>query len=108
MKIIHASLKTGGSVLVTLLLSVIIVGISIASYLGLVSSESRFTARSQAWNSAMPVLEAGIEDALTQLHYNSGNLAANSWHLSTNVYRKERKIGTSKYVVTISTSSPPV
>jgi len=82
-------------------------GISIASYLGLVSSQNRQTARSQAWNSSMPVLEAGIEEALTQLHYNSTNLSANGWTLSSGVYRKERVMGTSKYVVTISPSTPP-
>ncbi len=97
-----------GGVLVPLLLSVIIMGISIATYLGLVSSHNRMTARSRAWNSSMPVLEAGIEEALTQIHYNVTNLSLNGWVLSTGVYTKERIIGTSKYYVSISTNLPPV
>src|SRR4051812_32438116 len=108
MKTLSSASSKKGGVLVPLLLSVFIMGISIATYLGLVSSHNRMTARSRAWNSSMPVLEAGVEEALTQIHYSVTNLSANGWNLSTGVFAKERIIGTSKYYVSITTSLPPV
>src|SRR5437660_2806814 len=69
-----------GVLLVTLLLSVI-VGILIGSYLSLLQNQHLSVARGQAWNAALVVAEAGIEEAMA--HLNSGvstnNLAVNSW-----------------------------
>jgi hypothetical protein len=67
-----------GSVLVTALILCAVMGIVIGSFLTLTSSRSISTMRSQAWNSAIPVLEAGIEEALTHLHADSSP-EANGW-----------------------------
>ena len=67
-----------GSVLVTGLVISLAVGITLASYLTLISNRYRMTVRSMDWNKAMPVLESGIEEAMTHLH-DDGSMTANGW-----------------------------
>jgi hypothetical protein len=71
-----------GSVLLVVLLTVLIIGTALASYLVLVSNQHATTTRSLAWNSAVGAMEAGVEEALTQIRYNGiVNLVANHWTL---------------------------
>ena len=96
--------------MVTLLTGAII-GISLASYLLLVSNQNISTYRSQVWNSAIPVVEAGVEEALTQLEHNDINhLSANHWaDLGNGWYSKTRYVdGRSYYDVMIQKVEPPV
>jgi hypothetical protein len=96
--------------ILTLLISIII-GIALAGYLGLVSHQNRSIARSLAWNSTMPVLESGVEEALTQIHFNGiTNLSANGWSvIAGGLYYKKRALGDgSYYEVTITPTDPPV
>src|SRR6185503_2211550 len=67
--------------------------------------------RSLAWNGTVPVLEAGVEEALTQIHYTGiTNLSANGWTYTIGgVYRKERPLGGGRsYTVVIQPVDPPV
>src|SRR5262245_32885267 len=110
MKIRTIQKDSGGAMLMTLLISIII-GIALAGYLGLVSQQNRSIMRSLAWNSTMPVLESGIEEALTQIHFNGiTNLSANGWaFIAGGVYYKKRSFGDgSYYEVTITPTDPPV
>jgi len=97
--------------LVTLLTSWVI-GISLVSYLTLVANQSRSSFRSLTWNTCVPVMEAGIEEALTQLHYSGlTNLLSNDWTFGIDgLYHKRRYIGAggSYYEVTIRPIDPPV
>lgn len=96
------------STLMITLVTVVIIGVTMASYLDLISAQNRSTMRSQQWNLAIPVLESGIEEALTHLNYNSTNLGTEGWTLVDGLYQKERELGESKYVVTISQDAQPV
>jgi hypothetical protein len=85
-----------------------VIGIALVSYLTLVANQSRTTYHSQSWTASIPVLEAGIEEALTQLNYNNGeglnNAAAHNWTAMNGVYFKSRVVDTndgSYYEVTI-------
>src|SRR5438477_7070151 len=99
--------QTQGSVLLVTLLTSVILGIGLASYLSLVSSQNYSTMRSLAWNAATPLAEAGIEEALTHLNDDT-NLAANNWTSQLingrTVYKKQRNFGDEGgfYSVTIS------
>jgi hypothetical protein len=73
-----------GSILFMTLFVCVAVGAILQSYLTLLSSRQKIAMRSTAWNSAMPVIEAGLEEALTHLHNDSNSPTANSW-VSTNV-----------------------
>src|SRR5439155_9018606 len=83
-----------GSVLVMTMVTCGVIGIALASTLGWISSRNTIAMRSLAWNNAMPVLEGGIDEALTQLHDYSETLTSNGWSAvqinSNTVYQKRR------------------
>ena len=83
-----------------------IIGFSLASYLTLVGSQHRSTVRSQTWNAAIPVLEAGIEEALAHLNLNNvSNILRDGWqNTALNTYSLRRDLGDSFYVVDIDTT----
>src|SRR6266852_1026300 len=93
MKIPNAK-SDSGSVLVTALVMSAVIALILGSYLTLLASRNRITMRSQAWNEAIPVLEAGIEEAFAHLHNDTGTLTANGWSAvlinSNLVYQKSR------------------
>lgn len=98
-----------GSVLTILLVVVVLIGMTLTSYLHLVSNQSFSIQRSQAWNSLIPVAEAGIEEALAHLNKNGSNRLFDGWILDgtgTNVY-KQRVFGESKYEVFINAAVEP-
>jgi len=98
---------TQGHVLVMVLIVVIICAIALMSYLTLVNSQNRAVARSQGWNSAVPVMEAGVEEALAHLNANADNgLNVDLWVRVGNYFRMERAAGDNYYVVTISVTNP--
>lgn len=99
-----------GSVLLAALLTVTVVGLALGSYLWLVSHQNLATMRSLAWNSAIPVVEAGVEEALTQLFYNDiDHLSANNWTVQANGwYSRTRDVdGRSYFEVMIEHADPP-
>jgi hypothetical protein len=69
-----------GSALLLALLTAFVICIALTTYLYLVSNQNRSVMRSMAWNSSIPVVEAGVEEALTQVNYvGSTNLNSNGW-----------------------------
>jgi hypothetical protein len=88
--------KNSGVVLVAALVAGAVIGIGICSFLVLLSAHNYITQRSQSWNSALPILEAGIEEAFTHLQNERSSLSANGWISSgTNtgiVYQKRRDL----------------
>lgn len=74
--------KLGGNILLVCLFTTAALGVVLVGYLQLGQSNEKFTARSQAWNLALPVAEAGVEEALTQLNntkINGASLVSNGW-----------------------------
>src|ERR1044072_1276445 len=112
MKIRTQQSNTQVSVLLVTLLTAWVIGISLVSYLTLVANQNRSTYHSFSWNTCVPVMEAGVEEALTQLHYNGIlNLASNQWTLGLDgKYHKRRAVGDdgSYYEVTLQPGDPPV
>ena len=101
--------KTRGSALVLTLITVVVTGIGLASYLTLVSSHNTSVMRAQAWNQGISMLESGIEEALTQIHYNGiTNFAVNGWVSTNGLFMKNRTIGDGYYQVGIQAVEPPV
>ena len=83
-----------GTVLFVTLIATAIIGAGLASYLKLVANQNYSVARSQAWNRAIPVLEAGIEEALAQVSKGTtaSSMVANGWALSGTNYVKTRNL----------------
>jgi hypothetical protein len=103
--------KTQGGALPFALLTASVIGFTLASYLTLVSSQNASVMRSLSWNHAVAVAEAGVEEALTQLHYTGiTNLWASNWKkLDNGLYYKRCALGNGTYTdVTIRPVEPPV
>jgi hypothetical protein len=108
MKIIRFKLnQAGGFALMLTILITGLVGLLLLAYLSMLTGQNQAVMRSQAWNSAMPMLEAGVEDAMTQLNtHGSTNLSCDGWTLSGGVYWMNRVMGDSVYYVTITNWVP--
>jgi hypothetical protein len=92
-----------GSALVLTLVITGVLGFILVAYLTLVRSQNVSNTRSQAWNQAMPVIEAGVEDALAHLAKNgTTNLHSDNWHQLGNIIYMKRWVGQNYYVVTIT------
>jgi hypothetical protein len=73
----------------TVVVTMIVVGLMLAAYLKLVAVQNQMTVRSQTWNRNVPVLEAGIEEAMAHLNkngapdeamvFNVSKLSADGW-----------------------------
>ena len=71
-----------GSVLFITLVLAGLLGVALGSYLYWVRSQNLLTTESHAWNGALVVAEAGVEEALAQINTKfgtNGNFAANGW-----------------------------
>jgi hypothetical protein len=84
------------------------VGLVIAAYLNMIRSRNNLSARSQSWNGAMALVEAGLEEGLAHLNLQGGsNLAVNGWTSITNsVYTKRRDLDDGYYVATMTVTNP--
>ena len=94
--------RNAGNVLLMVVVVSGLLGLAVVAYLRLITSQNSFTTRSQVWNNCLPVVEAGIEEALAQLNKNSnGTLAANGWTGTPQNFTKMRAMGDGYYSVTI-------
>ena len=94
-----------GNVMLLTVITMGLVSFLLVTYLHLVQGQNSSITRSQAWNGAMPVIEAGIEDALTHINnHGSTNLACDGWVYNSinRTYSMTRYVGSSFYVVTIT------
>lgn len=87
------------------LLTLAIVAMSLGSYLVIIGNQNRSVLRSMQWNAAIPICEAGIEEALAQLNTRDVTNFT-GWTGSNTVYRMERSIGSGHYIVGIDTNLP--
>lgn len=102
------TIRNQGNTLLVTLVTVGIIGLSVTAYLDVISNHNVSTMRSLQWNSAIPVAEAGIEEALTHLYYNPYSRDADGWDLVNGQFTKERLLSDRRYVTTISTDAIPV
>src|SRR5262245_33464219 len=102
---LNSTRQQGNTLLMTICITALI-GFLLATYLTLVSSQNGANARSQSWNSAMPIVEAGVEEALAHLNtprgLTNGPLDVDGWTLSGGIYTvNNRSLGDSRYSVKI-------
>ena len=100
----NSNRQQGNTLLMTITITALI-GFLLATYLTLVSSQNGANARSQSWNSAMPIVEAGVEEALAHLNtprgLTNGPLDVDGWQLSGGIYSVTRNLGSDRYSVSI-------
>jgi hypothetical protein len=98
-----------GSTLIIILVLTGIIGFTLTSYLTMVSNQNISIMRSMAWNSAIAVSEAGIEEAMAHLNENGTNRTADGWIADGTNVVKERTIGRDQLKISISrTVEPPL
>lgn len=98
-----------GGVLIVVLISSLIMGITLASYLQYTSTQTRSIMRSQAWNTAIPIAEAGIEEALAHINNSvvGTNWALNGWKVVGDHFEKAGRAVGGRYVAQISAETLP-
>jgi hypothetical protein len=106
----HSLHRSAGNILVSALVVAGTLGFILVGYLTLVGYQSKSSMRSTAWNTAIPVAEAGIEEALQQINSNGTNLVANhNWSLiDGKFFLKSLTLGEDRYLAGFFNSYPPV
>jgi hypothetical protein len=92
--------RNSGSVFIVIMVLTGVLGVTLASYLHMVSNQNISIMRSMAWNEAVAVSEAGIEEAMAHLNRNRTNRTRDGWALhgtNSNWVVKEKTIGRQKY-----------
>ena len=107
--LIKNRVQKAGSALVVSLVTGMVIGIVLVGYMTMVSSNQRAVSRSETWNATMPVIEAGIEEAMAHIHRNyPTNAESNGWFGSGTNLAKWRWMGDGIYLVNISGTNQPV
>jgi hypothetical protein len=108
MKTRRQNSETGGALVITLIICGLI-GVMLVAYLSMVSSQHRFSQRSQVWNNCMPLAEAGVEEALAHINYigTQDKFGTNGWTFSGGFYRKERFLNGGRARIAVDTNMPP-
>ncbi len=96
-----------GSALLIALFIAATIGTVLMSYLELTSAHNRAVVRSQQWNSIVPLMEAGVEEALAQLYYTNSNPLNNGWTITGTGFTKTRYLAFGRYSVTFSNTPSP-
>jgi hypothetical protein len=66
--------------------------LGVAGYFSIVQQQLSLSKRSQTWNVAMAIVEAGIEEGLEHLNNNHNNLLADGWTFSGNAYSRSQTL----------------
>ncbi len=86
--------EAGGSLVVTLIVALVL-GLALVAYMSLLSSNQQAAAREEAWNGAIPLAEAGVEEALAHLNKNyPTNLTHAGWTAALGgTFERDRQFG---------------
>jgi len=99
--------KQWASTLLTTLFICSLLGLSTMGYLALVEYQNRLSSRSQSWNLAIALVEAGVEEGLQHLNTNWKNLNSENWVLVEPIdpfhprVQLQRTLSTGTYTVTV-------
>jgi Tfp pilus assembly protein PilX len=104
-------LRTGnqqGGALIMVLVITTLIGSVLVAYLSMLKSQNLYATRSLAWNTAMPMAEAGIEEALAHINYSgTTNLSSDGWTKTNNQYVFDRSLTNGYAHITVSTDTSP-
>src|SRR5215469_4007384 len=110
---IRKNAEAGAVILTTTICTFALMSFLVVGYLWMMMEQNKATERSQHWNAALAVAEAGIDEGMAHIDYSFGtnvNLATNGWTLdSTGSYytRPARSILGGSYSVIISNTLMP-
>jgi hypothetical protein len=101
-------MKQRASALLTALVICSIFSLFVVYYLSLIEQQNVLNTRSQTWNMAIAITEAGVEEGLENLNDNGNNLAQAPWSFlgGSTYYRSNTLPDGSSYTVFITNSTP--
>lgn len=101
-------IKQAASALLTALIICSTFSLFVVYYLSLIEQQSLLNNRSQTWNMAIAITEAGIEEGLENLNDNTSNLGQAPWSsLGGNTYYRSNTLPDgSSYTVFITNTTP--
>src|SRR5688572_22298163 len=100
--------RQGGTILTVSIICTIL-AFTAVSYLLLTQHHNRMTTRSQNWNLAISVAEAGIEEGLQHLNQNYLALGSDGWSFDGVNYTLTRDLtGANSYTVKLNATSDPM
>jgi hypothetical protein len=101
--------KQAASTMLVCLIICAILSFSVLGYLSVIEQQSLLGRRSQAWNVAISVAEAGVEEAMQHLNVNFANLAVDGWTLTGGKYTHTVDMGNgAQYDVSITMAAQPI
>src|SRR3954465_2397994 len=101
--------KQSGGALIMVLVITTLIGSVLVAYLSMLKSQNLYSSRSLAWNTAMPMAEAGIEEALAHINFSTTtNLASDGWVKTNNQYVFTRSLTNGYTYITLSTDTAPI
>lgn len=92
-----------GSILVVMMVISAVIGLTLISVMTWAQQEHQSTIRSKAWNAALPLAEAGVEEALAHLAF-TNNMRSSGWALEGSRITKTRSLGSDHFKATIETN----
>src|SRR2546430_17662809 len=105
---IHPRTRTAGNAMLLALFTAFVISIALSTYLYLVSNQNRTVFRSMSWNSVIPVVEAGVEEGLTQLHFTRAkNLAGHGWTAAGGGFFSKAKHPGKGFSLHVGLQTPP-
>ncbi len=94
-----------GSILVVLVMCTALC-VAVAGYFSIVQQQTMLSKRSQTWNVAMAIVEAGIEEGLEHLNNNYTNLQSDGWTKTGTLYTRNQTLADgNSYMVAIEDST---
>ena len=101
-------MRQAASALITALVICSIFSLFVVYYLSLIEQQNYLNCRSQSWNVAISITEAGVEEGLEHLNDNTGNLNVAPWtSLGNNTYYRSNSLPDgNSYTVYITNSLP--
>jgi hypothetical protein len=101
-------LKQAASALIVALVICSIFSLFVVYYLSLIEQQNYLNSRSQTWNMAIAITEAGVEEGLEHLNDNGANLAVAPWSYlgGSTYYRSNTLPDGNSYTVFITNTVP--
>jgi len=94
--------ERSGSALLVILFIAVLLAIAMGTYLALTSQGNTSVKRSIGWNAALPLAEAGVEEALSHVKTNTNEFGKDGWTLSSEGFGKQRFLGDGYYSVNLA------
>ena len=98
-----------GAMLVGAIIMAAVISTVLVAVVSMVAQEHRMLARSTTWNAALPMAEAGVEEAMSHMRQvGVAQRFVNGWTAVGTNFVMSRTRTDGKYAVSISSASPPI